>query len=278
MKSGMSVPHRRLPVWLLGLWLASLAAPASAATIGYWRMEVDLDASVNGVRVANEIAGGSDLLSTEAFIDLASNPNGTVPNTGAINLGSIGSRLQGGANGINGTIASYSALDATSLTAEFWARTGEGEATLLQRSSGANGVTIANPNALSITYYVSNGAGGGVAVTLNTGHNMDATWRHYAFTYDQATGVGAFWVDGVVVSTNNGVDGRALYWGTASTLRVGQLMDYAAAFNGTMDEVRLSNVALTSTQFLGAVAEPASALLLGLAFAAVGRQARGARR
>ena len=262
----------------LGLLLAGLAAPASAATIGYWRMEVDLDPSANGVRVANEIAGGSDLISNEAFIDLAANPNGTVPNTGAINLGSIGSRLQGGANGINGTIASYSALDTASLTAEFWARTGESQATLLQRSSGANGFTISNPNALTITYYVSNGAGGAVAVTLNTGHNMSATWHHYAFTYDQATGVGRFYVDGVLVTSNDGVDGRALFWGAASPLRVGQLMDYASAFNGTMDEVRLSNVALSPTQFLGTVAEPTSALLLGVVCVALALQTRGARR
>ena len=262
----------------LGLLVAGLAAPASAATIGYWRMEADLDASANGVRVANEVAGGSDLISNEAFIDLAANPNGTVPNTGSINLGSIGSRLQGGTNGINGTIASYSALDTASLTAEFWARTGESQATLLQRSSGANGFTISNPNALTITYYVSNGAGGAVAVTLNTGHDMSATWHHYAFTYDQATGVGRFYVDGVSVATNDGVDGRALYWGAANPLLVGQLMDYAAAFNGTMDEVRLSNVALSPTQFLGSVPEPGSALLLVLACAAVFLQERGARR
>jgi hypothetical protein len=261
----MRSPTRAL---LPGLLAATLAAPASAATIGYWRMEVDLDASANGLRVANEVAGGSDLLSNQAFVDLAANPNGTVPNTGAINLGSVGSTLQGGGNGINGSIASYSMLDASSLTAEFWARTGEAQATLLQRSSGANGFSIANPNALAITYYVSNGAGGGALVTLDTGHNMDATWRHYAFTYDQASGVGAFYVDGVLVASNNGVDGRALYWGTASTLQVGQLMDYASAFNGTLDELRLSNVALSSTQFLGAVAEPAAALLLGLALLA----------
>jgi Concanavalin A-like lectin/glucanases superfamily len=259
----LHLPTKRLV--LAGLLLASLAAPASAATIGYWRMEADLDPSANGLRVANEVAGGSDLLSNQAFVDLAANPNGTVPNTGAINLGSVGSTLQGGGNGINGTVAWYSVLDASSLTAEFWARTGEGEATLLARSTGANGFTIANPNALSVTYRVSNGAGGSVAVTLNTGHNMDATWRHYAFTYDQATGVGSFYVDGAVVASNNGVDGRALYWGGASPLRVGQLMDYASAFNGTLDEVRLSDVALTPTQFLGAVAEPGAVLLLGLA-------------
>src|SRR5262245_3318428 len=253
-----------------GLLLAGLAAPATAATIGYWRMEADLDPSANGVRVANEVAGGSDLISNEAFIDFAANPNGTVPNTGATNLGSIGSRLQGGTNGINATVASYSALDTASLTAEFWARTGEAQATLLQRSSGANGFTIDNPNSLTITYYVSNGAGGAVAVTLNTGHDMSATWHHYAFSYDQATGMGRFYVDGVVVASNDGVDGRALYWGAGGqSLVIGNLMDYAAAFNGTMDEVRLSNTALTPAQFLGSVPEPGAALLIGLALAAV---------
>lgn len=257
---------------LVGLLAASLGAPAGAATIGYWRMEADLDASANGLRVANEVAGGSDLISNQAFIDLAANPNGTVPNTGDINLGSAGSTLQGGTNGINGTVAWYSVLDSSSITAEFWARTGEAQATLLARSTGANGFTIANPNNVSITYHVSNGAGGAVAVTLNTGHNMDATWRHYAFSYDAATGVGAFYVDGVVVASNDGADGRALFWGGASPLRVGELLDYASAFNGTLDEVRLSDVALTATQFLGAVPEPAAALLLALGLAGLRRR------
>jgi Concanavalin A-like lectin/glucanases superfamily len=255
-----------------GLLAAALAAPAGAATIGYWRMEVDLDPSANGLRVANEVAGGSDLISNQAFVDLAANPTGTVPNTGSINLGSVGSTLQGGANGINGSAAWYAALDVTDVTLEFWARTGESTATLFQRSSGANGVIIDNPNALRIRYYVSNGAGGSIAVTLNSGHNMDATWHHYAFTYASATGVGTFYVDGVAVVSNDGPDGRALFWGGASPVQIGQLMDYASAFNGTMDEVRVSNVALATTQFLGAVPEPATALLLALAWAALQRR------
>src|SRR5688572_32919407 len=123
------LPRTHAKTLLAGLLAAALAAPAGAATIGYWRMEADLDATANGLRVANEVAGGSDLISNQAFVDLAANPNGTVPNTGATNLGSVGSTLQGGANGINGTAAWYSVLDSSSITAEFWARTNEGQAT-----------------------------------------------------------------------------------------------------------------------------------------------------
>jgi len=131
-------------------------------------MEVDLDPSANGLRVANEVAGGADLLSTEAFVDLAANPTGTVPNTGAINLGSVGSSLQGGANGINGTVASSSVLDTSSLTAEFWARTGE---TRRRSSSAAAARTASRSRTRKPLDHLPRleRAGGGVAVTLNTG-------------------------------------------------------------------------------------------------------------
>jgi len=242
----------------LSLFLLLAACPAQALTIGYWRMEADLDPSAEGLRVANEVAFGTPLLSSEAFIDLAANPNGTVPSTGSVNLGSVGATRQGGSNGINGTAAWYAQLDSASLTLEFWARTGEGTATLFSRSTGGfDGVRIDQPNTLRVVYHVSNGAGGATRVTLGNLHNMDATWRHYAFRYDAATGIGTVYVDGVVVGSNDGPDGRPLVWGAAVPVRLGTQMDFAAAFNGTLDEVRISDLALAPQQFLSAP-EPAA--------------------
>jgi hypothetical protein len=267
-------PSRLLAALVLA-FAAMAAAPAGAAPIAYWRMETDLDPSANGLRIANGIAGGSDLVSATAFVDLAANPNGTVPATGSTNLGSLGSTQQGGAAGINASAAWYAALDTASITLEFWARTGEAVATIFSRTSGANGIVIQNPNALSITYYVSNGAGGATAVTLSGLDNMDANWSHYAFTYDAATGVGLFYVDGAVVGSNDGPDNRGLVWGAPSAVQLGVLMDYASAFNGTLDEVRVDDVALAPTQFLNVLApEPSTALLLGLGLAALRRPAR----
>jgi hypothetical protein len=271
------VPIGRTLTLLAALAGAALAAvqPASAATIGYWRMEADLAPSANGLMVANEMAGGSPLLSASAFVDLVANPNGTVPSTGSTNLGSLGSTQQGGAAGINASAAWYAALDTASITLEFWARTGEATATLFSRTTGANGIVIQNPNALSVTYYVSNGAGGATAVTFSGLDNMDANWSHYAFTYDAVSGVGAFYVDGVAVASNDGPDNRALVWGAPSPLRLGTLMDYASAFNGTLDEFRVDDTALLPPQFLSnPVPEPGVGLLLGLGLAGLAASRR----
>lgn len=252
------------------LWFAA-ATPASAATIGYWRMEADLDPTPEGLEVANEVAFGTSLLSSEAFIDTAANPNFTVPQTGSPNNGSVGGTRQGGPNGINATAAWYTELDVPSITIEFWARTVENQATLFSRSSGNDGVVIANPSSLDVTYWVDDGAGGATRVQLLDLFDFDATWHHFAFGYDAATGIGRVWIDGVGVASHDGADGRGLVWGNMVDVEIGHQMDFAAAFNGSLDEVRIMDTFSTGLSPL-LVAEPktlASMLccagLLGLA-------------
>jgi len=258
---------------LLGLAL-TLPVPAEATTIAWWRMEEDLDPDPDGLRVANEFAGGSDLVSSEAFVDLAANPNGTVPLTGTPNLGSVGATMQGSENGINATAAWYPELDVSSISLEFWARTGENVATLFSRTSGgADGLVIGNPNSLDVTYYVSDGAGGAVERSLVDVFDMDDAWRHYAFVYDETTGIGTFFVDGVAVASDDGPDGRPLVWGTAVPVQLGPRMDFAAAFNGTLDEVRIRDT--SSGPLL--IPEPGASLLVLAVALRAGRRSLRAR-
>lgn len=249
---------------LLALLLTLAWAPAaSAATIAYWRMETDLDADPNGFEVANEVAFGTSLFSSEAFIDTAANPNFTVPLTGLPNAGSAGATLQGGSNGINATAAWYAELDVSSITVEFWARTVENTATLFSRSSGNNGLIISNPNSLDIEYWVEDGVGGATQVQILNVFNMDSNWHHFAFTYDETTGNGVIWVDAVGVGWHDGPAGRALVWGNMVDVQLGDLMDYASAFNGTLDEVRIMDeVAGSSAPTLAP--EPAAFALASL--------------
>lgn len=162
-------------------------------------MEQDLDASAEGLQVANEVAG-NDLFSTTAFID-ANLPTTSVPLTGTPNIGSIGGTRQGGNAGINGTVAAYAALNAPSITIEFWSRTVENQAELFQRTTGNNGILIDQPSQLTATWYVDDGAGGATAMQMSNVFDLDANWHHFAFSYDHLTGLGEFFVDAVKVST-----------------------------------------------------------------------------
>ncbi len=250
---------------------------AGAATVGYWRMEADISATPGLLEVANEMAGtvpgATNLFSTAAFIDNAIFDD-EIPVTGAQNLGSIGSVSQGGNDGINASIGWYSALDVSSITLEFWARTPENTATLFSRTSGNNGIVIDNPRTLDISYWVDDGLGGSVERQLLDVHGMPGTWEHYAFMYDELTGIGEFWVDGVLVASRDDEDNRPLFWGSSTDIEVGRQMDFAAANNGTFDELRIDNRRLLPGEIL-ITPEPGSGamLALGLTMLAIRRRA-----
>ncbi len=270
---------RRLANLLIAILMASTALPAVAATIGYWRFEVDDDASLDGLDSPNELAFGTPFVSSEASLDGSNLPVGIVPLGSAPNNFSVASRFQGGAAGINASAAWYNELLVTSITVEFWARTIESVATPFRWTSGGlDGILISDPNSLDVTWHVNVG-GTPTAFTMSNLDNMDASWSHYAFTYDEVSGMAVFWVDGVPVQSVDGPDNAPLVLVPGTPLEIGVLMDYASAGQGTMDEVRLSGTSLPSTGFL--VPEPATGCLLGLglaAFAAAGRRRSSSRR
>jgi hypothetical protein len=210
--------------------------------------------------MAYAYSGASSLTSSEAFVDSVNNPNGTVPSTGSTNVGSLGATRQGGGNGINATAAWYSELDVSSITLEYWARTGENTATIISRSFANDGIAIENPSSLDITYWVDVG-GVPTSYQLQNVYDMDTVWRHYAFSYDDATGLASFYVDDVVVASFDGPDNAALHWGTDVDLQVGDLMDFAGAFNGTLDELRIHDRVMLPAQFLTSP-EPGTAILV----------------
>lgn len=269
-------PTHAIRCLVLAASLLLAAGGASATTIGYWRMEVDDDASATGLSVPNEVAGGSSLVSSEAVLDGSSLPTTIVPLTAASNDFSVASAFQGGPNGINASAAWYPALDVTSITIEFWARTLESQATPFRFSSGGlDGVIIGDPNSLDVTWHVDV-AGTPTAYSLSDLDDMDASWSHYAFAYDEASGLATFYVDGVVAGSFDGPDNSPLVLVAGTPVEVGVLMDYASAGQGTVDELRIDGSVLPPGGFL-AVPEPRSALLLGLGLCLLPRGKRRAR-
>lgn len=257
------------------VFVVGLAGAAHAGTIGYWRMEQDLDSGPN-LSIGNEFVGGSNLISSNAalFPHLPNLPNG-IPQTGEPNTGSIGSTTQGSSDGINASAAAYAALNVPSITIEFWARTVENDADLFVRNNGTadNGIIIDQPGNLRIRFWVDDGSGGAQQRTMTGLFDMDDAWNHFAFAYDHLTGVAEFFVDGASVGTDVGTAGSALVWDPNEAVRLGVRMDFAEANQGTLDEVRIDNRALNAGQLLHSP-EPGTGLMLALGLVGLGLRGR----
>jgi hypothetical protein len=262
----------RIASLLLTCCLLATASPSAAATIGYWRMEVDDDPDPDALSVANEVAGGSPLISLTAELDGSNLPVGVVPLSTEPNAFALASRFQGGAAGIDASAAWYDALAVTSVTVEYWARTGESTATPFRwTTGGADGIVITDPNSLDVTWYVDV-AGAATAFTMTGLDDMDTAWSHYAFAYDEVTGVATFYVDGVVVDSFDGPDGAPLVVIAGTPIELGVLMDFASAGQGTIDEVRISGAALGAPALL--TPEPSAGLLTAVGVLVLSRRGR----
>ena len=211
-------------------------------------------------------------MSSEAVLDGSNLPTTIVPLTSDPNDFSVAAAIQGGANGINASAPWYDALSVTSISLEFWARTLENVATPFRFTSGAlDGIIITDPNSLNVTWHVDVG-GTPTAYSMNDLANMDDSWHHYAFVYNETNGEATFFVDGMLTDSFDGPDSAPLVLLPGTPVELGVIMDYASAGQGTLDEVRIDGTVLTPGAFL--TPEPATGLqlVLGLAMLAARRR------
>ena len=270
--------------WVLRLAVAMavlLPSLSSATTIGYWRFETDTVSTACNPSAAsppicfsspNEIAGGTPMTSDAARLDGVNLPTTTIPLTFDTNQFSAASQFQGGDAGINASAAWYDALAVTSVTIEFWARTVENTATPFRWTSGGqDGITLTNPNSLDLSWWIDVG-GVPTLQSLNDLADMDGTWRHYAFSYDEVTGIGTFYIDGGAVASLDGPDGSALLIAPGTAIEAGVLMDFASSGEGTLDELKIDGSVLEPENFL--IPEPGTGLLVGFGLLGLARRAR----
>ena len=153
-------------------------------------------------------------------------------------------------------VADDNSLDMTNaLTIEAWifANTvGGGQQTIVSKTGNtSNGFVLSTSNGWSsIDFEIKNG---GAATTISaTGIAIENGWHHIAATYQAATGM-KIYVDGVAINQ------RAITGGLASNaqqLTIGAQhdgagsadSDYSNFFNGSIDELRIWNIARTEAQ------------------------------
>ena len=153
-------------------------------------------------------------------------------------------------------VADDNSLDMTNaLTIEAWifANTvGGGQQTIVSKTGNtSNGFVLSTSNGwTSIDFEIKNG---GAATTISaTGIAIENGWHHIAATYQAATGM-KIYVDGVAINQSAITGGLA---SNAQQLTIGAQhdgagsadSDYSNFFNGSIDELRIWNIARTEAQ------------------------------
>ena len=110
-----------------------------------------------------------------------------------------------------------------------------------------------------------NVSGGGDPSATSSASMSLNSWHHLAITYSLSTGTASFYIDGVFDSSTSGITSPNST--TDSAMRIGaDTSGSSYFFNGAIDDVRIYDRALNSTEVseLQAIPEPAVATLIGL--------------
>jgi hypothetical protein len=263
-----------LPTALLTLMLLSSASQAT--TLGYFRAEDGPGNShatwVNSANAATPgfSDGGNPVQnSTDVF-------GAVVPQTGAANTGSY---YLDGTNAIQiGTGTDYS-LGTGDFTVELWLKSFDDSSTyntfLVSKQSYADQHTDWQLNigdhqddTSGLTAH-ANGIGTGS--NAGTSDIIDGTWHHLAGVIDRSLGQVLFYVDGELDSAPAPWLGGSSNLLSTQTPYIGRRAGSTLPgfFIGWIDEVRITQAALPPSQFLNAVPEPSTALLLGIGLSAL---------
>ena len=263
------------------MFMAS-GSPATAETIGYWRFEEGA-AGTHPAGTVDEIIDSSSygnhgtaqphaLGETGNMVDLTYSSD--VPGS-TINPGELSNDLSmnfgpWGWKGRCILVDDDDSLDlTTAITLEAFIKwTGEsqeGSNGIITKWGGGGASYFMRLDASGKPQFYLSGSAGTGALTANTAVSANV-WTHLAATWSTSDNTMRLYIDGNQVGST-GYSGT-INVGTTS-VEIGRLAE-SNPFTGNMDEVRISNAALSPSEFLIAVPEPSMLTLLaaglGLAF------------
>ncbi len=201
------------------------------------------------VTIANDVDGAPAIRAESAALSDTIPPNGS-------DAGRASLRKARGGGKVDAKIDAHASLALRgSLTVEFRTRVDSDLDYVDARIASAksqHGFVIDN-RTLRLRYFPANADGTGkesvVTISNDKKRLKDNTWVHVAFTYDLVTGEGKLWADGELVGSHDGPDGRPLWWEKdAPTWAV---LQNAANHNSFLDDLRVCDIALNPTSFLG---------------------------
>lgn len=186
---------------------------------------------------------GQDISGTTAYDRSGAGNNGTLTNGPTKKPGKLGQAVN--FDGVNDLVTAGTNVNITgAITLATWAKTAStGSQYFVSNRNGSTGYAFlmmgsADTYKLRFTYFGVQDINSAVSA-----YSADNQWHYYAVTNDLTNT--KFYVDGVLFSTTGAVSGIS----SVGTLEIGECTSVSNTnFNGSLDEVRIYNRALSATE------------------------------
>jgi len=247
---GGRVMCRRFVCMVAVAVMMGLVSEASADLVGWWKLDEG-----DGTTVADSAGPSNGTITGAMWVDDA--VRGWVLSFGGSDY--VDLDLSGG--------SSFATItDGT--TVAFWMHgyddlggSGLSNVTFHARVEGVSEIYLQHPHKSDKTYWYAPGAEY-VRVDLPE-DQVEGIWSHWAFTKDATTGDMKIYQNGVEIATAGGK--TALLNGSGITAaRIGMHVGGIFGFHGMLSDVRLYDRALSQSEVMAVVPEPATICLLGL--------------